>query len=196
MKYQFRSLICLFLTNLILFPLLASQGWAQAGGSADCPLPPVDVLGKDIAGFPRYPNSIRTRFVKETERNILSLSQQAKGTEVAYRCNDGMKNILDFYSRQVEEQGWELFSSTYFGEKSIHMVLSRGETRILLMLRPHTSGFASGRRSTGRGEPQFPPASAAPGNCYVIQLFSWNEADAKPVEKRTNQNQPSGRKRR
>jgi hypothetical protein len=166
------------------------RGWAQAGKTADCPLPPVDVLGEDMVGLPRYPNSVRTRFVRETERNILQLSQQAKGMEVAYRSNDGMNNILDFYNRQIKEQGWELLSSNYFGEHSIHIVISRGKKRILLMLRPHTLVGISARRSTAlRGEPQPLSTPANPTNCYVIQLFAWDEADAKPLERRTNQSQ-------
>jgi hypothetical protein len=184
MKYQARILIYLLLVNLILFPLTSKQAGAQAAGSADCPLPPADVLGEDIAGFPRYPNSVRMRFVRETERSILSLNQQAKGMEVAYRSNDGMNDILNFYRRQVKEQGWELFSSNYFGEHSIHMVLRRGETRILLMLRPHTRFIPARSSATSREESQ-PPSTTTPTNCYVIQVFSWNEADAKPMERRT-----------
>jgi hypothetical protein len=156
----------------------------------------VDVLGEDIAGFPRYPNSVRVRFARETERNIIALNQKAKGMEITYRSNDGMRKIMEFYNRQLTESGWELFSSNYMGETSVQMVFSQDKKSLMFSLRPYTAGFAPGRRTTVPGE-RPPPAPSGPTNCYLIQVFSWHESASTPLEWRTrssdNQSQPSRR---
>ncbi len=173
MKHYSGTLVFLLLAGLCLIPLLAKPT-AQA---AECPLPKIDIPGKDIADFPRYPNSVRVRFTRETEKNVITIGKRASGAEVTYRSNDSLDNILNFYNRQLTEKGWELASSNYMGEASIYMVFSRGENNILFSLRPYTSGFGSRRRDDANEE------SSAPGNCFVIQVFRWNEKDAKPLER-------------
>ena len=172
---------------LLFLALPATKAMAQAAATEPCKLPPADILGKDIEGFPRYPNSVRIRFSKETQKNIITLSQRAKGMEVNYRSNDSMSNILDFYNSRLTESGWELLSSNYMGETTIQMMFSRGEKQIMFSIRPHTSGI----RPSRNGQQSQPP----PTDCYVIQVFSWDKKDAEKLERRTrpfnNQDQPS-----
>ncbi len=177
MKNHSNVLVFLFLANLSLIPLSAAPVEAQVVDADECPLPKVEIPGEDIAGFPRYPNSVRVRFNRETERNIMSLGQRARGTEVSYRCNGSMSNILDFYNRQLTEKGWQLQSSNYWGEASIHMVFNKGEDSILFALRPHTTGSGLRRKVRDKAE------STTPSNCFVIQVFLWNEKDAEPNER-------------
>lgn len=176
---------------LLFLALPATNVMAQTTAAEPCKLPPADILGKDIEGFPRYPNSIRVRFSKETEKNIITLGQRVKGMEVNYRSSDAMSSILEFYNSRLTESGWELYSSNYMGETTVQMVFSRGETQILFSIRPHTMGIRLSRNTNVTGQQPQP----TPADCYVIQVFAWDKKDAETLERRTrppdDQRQPS-----
>jgi hypothetical protein len=187
MKSKLRLfIIYLFLANLILFTpsWLLTESRAQTVDSSDCPLPPGDILGEDIPGFPRYPAAVRIQYNKDVEKSIRSLNQRANGMEVVYRSNDIINNILDFYKHQTQEQKWELLSSRYITNNSIHIIFGKGEKRILLILRPYNPVFISPARSTDAAGDHQPPAS--PINCHVIQVFSWNTTQARAIDRRSN----------
>ncbi len=42
--------------------------FAQDQGPLECDIPPLDIPGKDLADFPRFPGSVRTQYTKTSER--------------------------------------------------------------------------------------------------------------------------------
>ncbi len=188
MKGKIKGLAVLVVIALSCLCLNLSNIHAQEN-TENCPMPPLDVLGEDVGGLLRYPNSVRTRFSKNTKKTLMQLSQTAVGVEVSYQCAGTMKEILDFYNQQIKENGWELFSSGYMGATTLNMVIGKADNKILFTLRPHRAMFA-------------PPSGQADEpaikTCYTVQLFYWNAADAKPLERknssRRNSRQSSGRR--
>lgn len=59
-------------------------------------LPTEDAFGEDLKDVERYPNSVRTYFVKDSSE-----------IDVTYQTKESEKTIRDFYTKLLTEKGWK-----------------------------------------------------------------------------------------
>jgi hypothetical protein len=142
-----------------------------------CDIPPVDIPGEDLSDFPRFPGSVRTQYTKESERFSFTEKTKVKGIMVKFLSTEGIKQLMEFYSKSVEDKGWKIISSQYLSGDKANLTLEKEPNRVMLTLEPDMkptpaskSRPSQGRSGMGRSNQPARPMFVRT-KCYSVSIF-------------------------
>jgi hypothetical protein len=144
-----------------------NAAWAQNQGLVECDLPPMDIPGKDLPDFPRFPGSIRFQYTKDSELFSFVESKRLKGEVTKYLSTSDMKTLMEFYSNKVVEKGWKIIASQYLDSSKATLTLEKKQNRIMLVLEPKMESDPNQANTKGR-------PSLLRSKCYQILVFLYN----------------------
>jgi hypothetical protein len=129
-------------------------------------VPVADVRGRDLANLPRYPDAVRTAFLRELQGSteVTAIEYMAAGAE--------LDDVRAFYRRIFRERGWELIELDFSGGEWIFLVERKGRAalveieergrRIVVEIELERPIAGGSPPSAGTPEPQPPPPAAPP----------------------------------
>ena len=150
---------------------------AEAQEPIECDIPPVDIPGEDLADFPRFPGSVRTQYTKESERFSFTEKTKVKGIMVKFLSTEGIKPLMEFYSKNLEDKGWNIISSQFLSGNKATLTLEKEPNRVMLTLEPDMkpapaskNRSSQGRSGMGRSSQPSRPMFVRT-KCYSISIF-------------------------
>jgi hypothetical protein len=148
--------------------------WSQNQAPLECDIPQVDIPGKDLTGFPRFPGSIKVQYTEEADRFSFSEKTKVKGMSLKFLSNADLKSLMEFYSKNVVDKGWRVISSQYMSSEKATLTLEKKPDRVILTLEPNMEpappapgpGRTDLSRASQPGRPIFLRTK-----CYSVSVF-------------------------
>jgi hypothetical protein len=145
------------------------SAWSQIRKPVECDLPPVDIPGENMPGFPRFPGAVRVQYIKDSDRFSFTEKTKIKGAMTKFLSTSDMKTLMDFYNKEMADKGWKIISSQYISSEKATLTLEKEPNRIILTLEPEMKPApapANPNRANRQNRPMF-----VRSKCYSISIF-------------------------